>query len=343
MSSREPEAEHGGGQEGGDRELGADRGAAQPGGQLDLTNRGHGARQTVAAGAPEEPQPGEREQEHGRPAKQPVLAIDEERNQAVGALQIAAWERGVGGRLLSQVGGVRGRTAIERLVQADVERHAEERDLDRPDREGAPPHAPERPSGHVPDDQPGGHELGADPGENPEQGEAAEPVPAARAVVEPESEQSGARERGAGGQLGIDRRGIGEERRTEAGRKRRPDRPRVGHHPQRQPVRERHRQRCDRRQEELDGSGAAERVRRGDQQREAQPVRLVQPPLGLLAVRVEVVRVEVGVGAGGVLVLDVHVPVLNQRLGREQVVGLVAAVIRVAEGAQSERCGVDAE
>ena len=54
---------------------------------------------------------------------------------------------------------------------------------------------------------------------------------------------------------------------------------------------------------------AAERVGGGDEQREADAVRLVQPPLGLLAVLVELVGVEVGVGARGVLVVHVHVAV----------------------------------
>jgi hypothetical protein len=65
-------------------------------------------------------------------------------------------------------------------------------------------------------------------------------------------------------------------------------------------------------------------------------VRLVQPPLGGPAVATKLVRIEVGVGALGVLVPHVHVAVLDDRLGGQQVVGLVAAVVRGAEGAQAK-------
>jgi hypothetical protein len=126
MPGREPEAEHGGREEGGDHELGAERGRAEPRRELDLANRRHGASEAVAVRAPEEPEPGEREQEHGRPAKQSVLAVDEQRDQAVGAVGVSAGKGGVGGGLLAHVGGVGGRPPVERLVQTDVESHAEE-------------------------------------------------------------------------------------------------------------------------------------------------------------------------------------------------------------------------
>ncbi|MGH2744879.1 MAG: hypothetical protein ACRDN8_20820 [Thermoleophilaceae bacterium] len=58
---------------------------------------------------------------------------------------------------------------------------------------------------------------------------------------------------------------------------------------------------------------------------------------------VEVVRVEVLVRARGVLVLDVDVPVFEQRLGGEQVVRLIAPVVGVAERIEADGGRVDAE
>ncbi|MGH2823250.1 MAG: hypothetical protein ACRDLY_09575 [Thermoleophilaceae bacterium] len=70
---------------------------------------------------------------------------------------------------------------------------------------------------------------------------------------------------------------------------------------------------------------------------------LVEPSLRLLPVPVEVVRVEVLVRARGVLVLDVDVPVFEQRLGGEQVVRLIAPVVGVAERIEADGGRVDAE
>jgi hypothetical protein len=343
MPRREPEAEHGGGDEGRDQKLHADRGGAEPSGQLDLADRGHGAREPIAAGAPEQPQPREGEQEDRRPAEQAVLAVEEERDQTIGPLQVAARERGVGGRLARDIGGVGGGTAVQGLVDPHVQRHAEERQLDGADGEGSPAHPPQRPRAEVADDEPGREELGAEPGEHPEQREAAERVPPAWAVVEPQGEQRGAGERGARSQLGVDRGAVGEERRAQSHRQSRPDRPRVGHHPQRQPVGQRHGKGANRRQEQLDPLRPAERVGRGDQERKARAVGLVQLPLRLLAVLVQLVRVEVVVGAGAVLVVYVQVPVFDDRLRREKIVGLIAAVVGVPEGIQPDGGGVDTE
>ena len=65
---REPEAEHGGGEEGGHQQLGAEHGGAEAGGELDLAHVGHGAREAVAAQAPEPPEPGEGEQRTPAPS-----------------------------------------------------------------------------------------------------------------------------------------------------------------------------------------------------------------------------------------------------------------------------------
>ena len=47
---------------------------------------------------------GEGEREHGGPAEQAVVAVDEEGHQAVGPVEVAAGEGGVGGRLAGVVG-----------------------------------------------------------------------------------------------------------------------------------------------------------------------------------------------------------------------------------------------
>jgi hypothetical protein len=72
-------------------------------------------------------------------------------------------------------------------------------------------------------------------------------------------------------------------------------------------------------------------------------VRLVERAVGAPAVLVEVVGIEARVGALGVLVRNVDVAVVQQRLGGEQVVRLVPGVVGVAEGIEAERGGVDAE
>jgi hypothetical protein len=72
-------------------------------------------------------------------------------------------------------------------------------------------------------------------------------------------------------------------------------------------------------------------------------VRFVEAPLRLLAVLVQVVRVEIVVGATCVLVVDVDVAVGDERLRREQIMGLVAGVVGVAEGVEPEGRGVNAE
>ena len=71
-------------------QLRAERRGAQRGRQLDLAHSGHGLRQPLAMRVPQPPEPDEGQREHGRPAQQPVLAVDEERHQAVAALEVAA-------------------------------------------------------------------------------------------------------------------------------------------------------------------------------------------------------------------------------------------------------------
>ena len=139
----EPEAEHRGGEEGGHEELGAEGHGAEAGGELGVADARERAREVLAAGAPEPPQAGEGEREDGGPAEQAVVAVDEEGHQAVGAVEVAAGEGGVGGRLAGVVGVVGGQAAVQRLVDAHVQGHAEERDLHGADRERAPVRAPD--------------------------------------------------------------------------------------------------------------------------------------------------------------------------------------------------------
>jgi hypothetical protein len=343
VAGGKPEAEHGGREQRGHHQLGAERRRAEAGGQLDLPEPRDRTRQPVALGAPQPPEAGEGERKQRRPAQQAVLAVDEEGYQPVGAVEVATRKRGVGGALALDVGRVGGGAAVEGLVDADEQRHAEQRQLDRAHRERAPARPPQGAGGEGADHHARQHELGAQPGQRPEQREAAEGGAPARPGVEADRQQRGACQRRAGGQLGIDGAAVGHERRAEADRQGGAHRPRVGDHAQGQPVGEGQRQRGDRREEELDPLCPCDCVRGQDEQRKADPVRLVQPPVGLLAVAVEVVGIEVVVGPRGVLVLDVHVAVVQQRLRRQQVVRLVTAVVGVAERVEAERGRVDAE
>ncbi|MEA2365676.1 MAG: hypothetical protein QOI32_1188 [Thermoleophilaceae bacterium] len=331
VARREPEAEHGGGRERRDEQLRGERGGAEPGDELDPACAGHRLAELVTARAPQPPRAREREREHRRPAEQPVAAVHEQRHQPVGPVEVAAGEGGAGRALAGRVGGVRGRAAVDRLVDRHVQRHREQRQLDGPHRQRPAPGAPERARCERPDHHAGRHELRAEPWQRAEQQEAGDGVPPRHALVQPEREQRGPRERGCGAQLRIHRGPVGDERRAQPDRERRAERPRIGHHPEREPVRECDRQRCDGREEQLDPPRSGQRVRGRDQKRKADAVRLVQPALGLAPVTAEVVRVEVGVRARGVLVEHVHVAVLHERLGGEQVMRLVAAVLRRAE------------
>ena len=94
---REPEAEHRGGEEGGHEQLHAQRRRAQRRRHLDPPHLRHGACHPLAVGVPQQPHAGEREHEHRRPAKQAVVAVDEQRHEPVAPLEVAEREAGVGG------------------------------------------------------------------------------------------------------------------------------------------------------------------------------------------------------------------------------------------------------
>jgi hypothetical protein len=245
--------------------------------------------------------------------------------------------------LVRRARGVRRRTAVDGLVERHVERHREERQLDDAHRQRPAPCPPQRSCRQRADHHPRRHELRAQPRQRAEQREAGEGVHARHPLAQPQRQQRRTRQRGARRRLRVHRAAVCEERRAESHGQRRAECPWIGHHPQREPVREHHREGGDGREEQLHGPGAADRVRGSYQQRKSDPVRLVQPAPGPAAVPPQLIRIEVGVRPRRVLVEHVHVPVVHDRLGREQVVRLVAAVVRPAEGVQPERGRIGGE
>jgi hypothetical protein len=343
VARREPEAEHRRRQERGHQQLGAHHRGAEAGRQLDLAHARHGAREPIAPRAPQPPQPGEREREDGRPAQQPVRAVHEQRHQSVGALQVAARKGRAGRAFPGRVGGVWRGPAVDRLVDRHEQPDREQRQLDRPHCEGSAPRAPDRPRREHADHDARHRELGSQPRQSAEEQEAQRRVPPRHPRVQSHRQQRGSRQHRRRAELGVHGRAVGQERRAEPDRQRRAERPGIRRHAQREPVGERHREGGDRREEELHRLRPAERVGRRDQQREAHPVRLVQAPVRLPPVRSQLVRVERRVGAVRVLVEQVDVAVVRDRLGGEQVVRLVAAVVRARERVEPQRRGVDAE
>ena len=278
---------------------------------------GQGAREPLAARAHEHPGAHAGEHEDRRPAQQADLAVDQERDQPVGALEVAAGEARVGRALALDVGRVRRRPVVERLVQGDVEDEAEERELGGEQRERAAPRPQQRPCREHADHDPRGHEFRPQPRERAHQQEAARRGAARDPLLEPQREQGSARQRGGGGQLGVDRASVREEWRRQRHGQRRADRPRVGHDAQREQVREHPAQRRDRGQEQLHRLRAAQRECRRDQGREARAVRLVRAPVDQLPVPVEELRVELLPVTRGALVADVEVAVVHERLRRQ--------------------------
>ena len=292
---------------------------------------------------PQPPQPDERQGKHRRPAQQPVLAVEEESHQSIAALEVASRRAGVGCTVARTIRGVRRRAAVERLVEGHIEGNREQRELDGSHRQRPAPRTPERPHRHGADHHARGHELRAEPRQRAEQRKAGERVRPRHPLPEAQRQQRGARERRTRRELRIDGAAVCQERRAEPDGDGSAQRPRVGCHSQREPVRQRPRKRRDRREEELDGLRATDRVRGRDEQRKPDAVRLVQPALGRPAVATKLVRIEVGVRALRVLVPHVHIAVLDDRLGGQQIVRLIAAVVRGPEGAQAQRGGVGGE
>jgi hypothetical protein len=338
VARREPEPEHRRREERRHRELGAQRPGAEERAALALPQAGHGAGEALAPRAVEQPQPSEGEREHRRPAQQPIVAVEHERREPVGAVEVAERKARVGGALALGVGvgRVGRRPAVEPLVDRHVQGDAEGGELDRPEGQRAPAGAHERADREGPDDDAGRHELRPEPGKRAEQSEAAERRAPRDRFLQSHGEERGPRQGRAGRKLGIDGGPVGHERRREAHSKRRGERPGVGHDAQREPVPEGHRQRREGGEKQLHRRRAADRVRGCDHEWKADAVRLVQAAVRLAAVRLQRVRVEALVGARGVLVLQVGVAVLDDGPRRQQVMRLVPAVVGVAERVEAE-------
>jgi hypothetical protein len=201
----------------------------------------------------------------------------------------------------------------------------------------------ERPERIRADHQPGNGKLRTKPRKRAEQGEAGEGLRPGGPLSHPQRQKRRAREACRARQLGIHGGAVREQRGREPAHKRGADRPRIRRYPQSEKVRQGARQRSDRRKEHLDRLGAADRERRGDQYRQADAVRLVERAVHRPPVAVEHVGIEGVVGAQAELVLHIEIAVVDERLRREQVVGLVAAVVRAAEGVKPERGHVRGE
>ena len=340
---REPEAEHGRRHEGSHEQLRAERRGAQAGREQALSQAGQRPPQPLTMRAPQPPESREGQREHRRPAQQPVLAVEEERDEPVGTLQIAARKVRISGALAGRPRCVGGGTAVERLVECHVERDGEERQLDGAHGERPALRSPERAHGHRADHHARRHEFRAEPRQCAEQREAQERIKANGALVQAQGQQRRRRQSRARGELRVDGAAVRQERRAEPDRDGGTERPGVGRHAQRKPVRQRHRERSDRGDEQLHALRATDRICGADQKRKAEPVWLVQPSLGPAPLAPERVWIEVGIGALGVLVAHIHVAVLDDRPGGEQIVRLVAAVLRAAERVQAQRRRVGGE
>ena len=296
-----------------------------------------------AARAPQQPGREEAQREHRRPAQQAVVAVDPQRRQARHALQVVDRETGARRAVARSVGGVGREAAEEAVVEREVEDERAEHHLGGGDRRK--PAASARGPAHEQhrDRQAGERVLGPEPGQRGQQHGAAERVAKPRALAQRQRRQRRAGQQRAGGQLGMDARGVGERGRGEPGQQGGRRRPRLGHHPAREQCGEHEAERRDRGEEELDEGRAAERVGGRDQQREADAVRLVAAPERELPVGRQRAGIEARVGARRVLVAQVEVAVGDDRLGGEQVVRLVAAVLRAGEGVDPERRRVGGE
>ena len=158
----------------------------------------------------------------------------------------------------------------------------------------------------------------AQPGQRAQQREAAERRAPAGPRVEADGQQGGAGQRGARAQLRVHGAAVGQKGRAQTHRAGGAQRPRVGHHVAGQPIAQRHGQRRDRRQEQLDSDLASHEPGGHEQERKADP-------------------------ALGVLRVNVDVAIVDQRLDRHQVLTLVPRVVGVADGVETERGRVDAE
>ena len=96
MPRREREPEHGGGEERRDQELRAERERAEERRRVGPGVLRQRPREVLVARAHEQPHADADEREDGCPTQEAELAVDEERDEPVGALEVAAGEARVG-------------------------------------------------------------------------------------------------------------------------------------------------------------------------------------------------------------------------------------------------------
>jgi len=206
VPGREPEAEHGRRGEGRHEVLRDEGRQADAGGQLGGVVCGL---EPFATRAKEQPGSHRREREHRCPAQQPVLAVDGQGDDAVGAVDDVGGPDRVSGRLAAPLGGVGGRPAVEPVVHQHAEHHARPDDLGAAERKQAAVSAQEPARRRHADHRSGRHELRPQPGEQGKQGEAADGRSVRGPLLQPQREQRGAGEQGARRELGVDGGAVG--------------------------------------------------------------------------------------------------------------------------------------
>ena len=236
------------------------------------------------------------------------------------------------------------REAAEQLVVDRHEHHRREQQHLDDDEHGEAARAAAQPVHHRQrDDRARQRVRQPEPRQDRERDRRARDPADARQLAHAQRQQRRERQQRGGRQLGRDGRRVGERRRRQPAGERRRARPRLGHDAPRDRAAEANASAAIAAISSCTASGPPSAVGGRDQQREADPVRLVGLAVGQPAVALERVRVPVAVGARRVLVAQVDVAIADDRLGRQQVVGLVAAVLRRAERVQADRRGIRRE
>ena len=137
MPGREPEAEHGRRGEGRHEVLRDEGAQAEAGGELHGVVPGQGGLEPLAARTEEQQGAHCGEREDRCPAQQPVVAVDGQGHDAVGAVGDVGGRERVGGRLAGALGGIGGRTPVEPVVHHQVEHDARAKDLGSAERQQA--------------------------------------------------------------------------------------------------------------------------------------------------------------------------------------------------------------
>ena len=246
-------------------------------------------------------------------------------------------------RAAGNVGDGRREPSEEPVVDRHEQNRREQQDLGGDEHREAPRPAAQPAHHRQRDDGARQREREPEPGQRGERDRGARDPADAWQVAQAQREDRREREQRARGELRRDRGAVGQRRRREPARERRGARPRLRHDPPRERPAEREGERRDRRQEQLHRERPAERVRRRDEQRKPDAVRLVGLPVRQPPVALEHVRVPVAIRARRVLVAQVDVVVGDDRLGRQQVVRLVAAELRSPERVQPDRRGIGRE